>query len=439
MHLDIEKMVYGGEGLGRLPSDAKGRGKAVFVPFVLPGEQVEALIVEARSGFARAKLDRVLAPAAERTEPGCQYFARCGGCHYQHATYHAQLRFKTDILRETLRRTAKVALEQEIQVHASEPWAYRNRTRMRLQHEPQFTLGYHRYNSHELLPVEACPISSPLINQAIAAIWETGREGTVPKIIHGMQFFANDDDKELLMEAHVHPGGVAKDWEQFASRLRAAVPQVVGVVEFVTSPAKDEWSRHAPPSAEARSFRGCGGKSLTYHAVGHHYRVSAGSFFQTNRFLVNQLVQVVTAHRSGKTALELYAGVGLFTLALAQSFEHVIAVEASPHSFADLQVNAPANVKPIRATTERFLAERAVNSELELVVVDPPRAGLGQKTARALGHMPVSRVTYVSCDPATLSRDLRVLLECGFRVEQAHLVDLFPQTFHVETVLHLAR
>src|SRR5215472_5251753 len=125
-------MIYGGDGLGHLPADAKGRGKAVFIPFVLPGERVEARVVETRPGFARAKLDRVLTPAVGRAKPVCQYFTCCGGCHYQHANYDAQLRLKADTLRETLRRTAKVELEQEIQVHPSEPWAYRNRTRMRL-------------------------------------------------------------------------------------------------------------------------------------------------------------------------------------------------------------------------------------------------------------------------------------------------------------------
>jgi 23S rRNA (uracil1939-C5)-methyltransferase len=176
-----------------------------------------------------------------------------------------------------------------------------------------------------------------------------------------------------------------------------------------------------------------------YHAVGQRYRVSGGSFFQTNRYLVDTLAQVVTANGGGRAALDLYAGVGLFTLPLARKFDQVLAVESSPHAFADLRFNVPGNVACIRAASERFLAERGPKLAPDLVVVDPPRAGLGEKTAAALGRMSVSRVTYVSCDPATLARDLRLLLESGFRVEQAHLVDMFPQTFHMETVLHLVR
>ena len=167
--------------------------------------------------------------------------------------------------------------------------------------------------------------------------------------------------------------------------------------------------------------------------------MSGGSFFQTNRFLVDKLVEVVVGNRTGRAALDLYAGAGLFTLPLARNFDQVLAVEASPHSFSDLRHNSPANVKCLRMTTEAFLAERAAKLAPDLVIVDPPRAGLGEKATKALCRMSASHVTYVSCDPATLSRDLRLLLESGYRVEQAHLVDLFPQTYHMETVLHLAR
>ena len=168
MQIEIEKLIYGGDGLGRMPADAQGRGKTVFVPFVLPGEQVEVSVIESRSGFARAKLDKVLTPSPDRVAPDCPYFGGCGGCHYQHMNYEAQLRHKADILRETLRRTAKLELQHEIQLHPSPPWNYRNRTRMHVRHTPEFALGYYRYNSHDVLPVESCPISSPLINQAIA-------------------------------------------------------------------------------------------------------------------------------------------------------------------------------------------------------------------------------------------------------------------------------
>ena len=514
--LQIEKLIYGGDGLARLPADEHGRGKTAFVPFVIPGEQVEASPVETRPGFVRAALDKVLTVSPERVEPACPYFGRCGGCHYQHINYHGQLRYKAEILRETLRRTAKLELAEDIQLHASPPWNYRSRTRLRVRHVPDFALGYFRYNSHEVLPVESCPISSPLINQAIAAVWKLGRDGAVPQNLHGLQFFANHDDTKLLVEVYVRPGenshpgksspstssGQAlggapgersgraslqarvpsrdpvlhpplrsatsaedaisldsrdaslkarstpkpESWtsatqlQPFAAALRRELPQLAGVVIFPTSVLEDETLQRAPLTAiHPESSQAIGDESLLYHAVGHDYRVSGGSFFQTNRFLTDTLLQVVIAGAKGRGALDLYAGAGLFTAHLARNFDTVLAVESSPHSFADLRQNVPHNVKCIRSTTERFLAERAAKLAPDLVVVDPPRAGLGEKAARALGRMTVPRVTYVSCDPATLSRDLRVLLEFNFRVEQAHLVDMFPQTFHMETVLHLAR
>ncbi len=462
MLLQIEKLVYGGDGLARLPADPNGPGKTAFVPFVIPGEQVEASPVETRPGFVRAKLDKILSASPQRIEPACPYFGRCGGCHYQHINYDAQLSYKAGILRETLRRTAKLELTQEIQLHPSPPWNYRNRTRMRVQHTPNFALGYLRHNSHDVLPVENCPISSPLINQAIAAVWKLGRDGALPRAAYGLQFFANRDDAKLLVEVYVRPdtsqthpskssleaalslpkGGApaAEGLQPFAAALHRELPQVAGVVVFPTSALEDESGQYAPLAGiHNEASQAIGDRSLLYHVVGHDYRVSGGSFFQTNRFLTDKLVEIAIAGRKGRGALDLYAGAGLFTAQLARNFDSVLAVESSPHSFADLRHNVPSNVKCIRSTTEKFLAERAAKLAPDLVVIDPPRAGLGEKAARALGRMTVSRVTYVSCDPATLARDLRVLLEFSFRVEQAHLLDMFPQTFHMETVLHLSR
>src|SRR5437879_4842119 len=154
MHLKIEKLVYGGDGLARLPADERGPGKTVFVPFVLEGEKVEVTVTEQKPGFARGRLERVIESSGNRSEPACPYFQRCGGCHYQHANYPHQLEIKAGILRETLKRTAKIDLPCELQVHPSPEWGYRNRTRLKVQSEPEFALGYYRFRSHELLPVE---------------------------------------------------------------------------------------------------------------------------------------------------------------------------------------------------------------------------------------------------------------------------------------------
>lgn len=436
MILIIDKLIYGGNGLARLPADEKGPGKAVFLPFVLEGERVEAGITEQKPGFARARAENILEASPHRTQPGCPYFGQCGGCHYQHSSYEHQLEIKSAILRETLRRVAKLDLEQEILVHASPPWNYRNRTRLRLRTRP-FVLGYNRLRGSELLAVEQCPISSPLINRAISTLWELGRADKASADIAEIEFFANADDTKLLAELTVQEKGwrrgVKSDLLQFVRALRAALPEVTGVAVFHATGQGALEREDIPPELQETS----GADHLLYSASTANYQVSAGSFFQTNRFLTDTLVRLVTAGRSGGYALDLYAGTGLFSVALAKQFREVGAVESAASSFYDLKQNCPANVHCFREPVQRFM--EGLERSSDLAVVDPPRAGLDEKVARLLAGSGVPRITYVSCDPATLARDLTVLIGSGYRIEEAHLVDLFPQTFHIESVLQLVR
>jgi len=209
---------------------------------------------------------------------------------------------------------------------------------------------------------------------------------------------------------------------------------------FQGAPADDSEDQRAPLTrAKASPGIFFGDRSLRYKTKRHEYQVSAGAFFQTNRFLLDEMVETVTRGRSGELALDLYSGGGFFSLPLADQFEKIVAVEASTHSQADLRANAARNVKAVRSGAEEFLRGEGRQLRPDLVVVDPPRAGLGEKLSHLIGRMSVARVTYVSCDPATLSRDMKVLVESGFRVEEVHLFDLFPQTYHLESVLHLVR
>ncbi len=432
MQLTIDKLVYGGDGLARLPADERGRGKAVFLPFVLPGEQVEASLVEEKPGFARARAEKILQPSPQRMEPHCPYFQRCGGCHYQHANYDHQLAIKAAILKENLRRIAKLDLDLELTIHPSPPWNYRNRTRLRVRSAPEFALGYYQFGSQGLLPVEECPISSPLINRAIAAVWELGRANKTAEGLQEIEFFASAEDTQLLIEASCAPSARTAAVRTWAHEVRTALPEVAGVVGFPQGTAE----KQARPTLEPIAAVGSGG--LDYTTEHASFRVSAGSFFQVNRHLTSQLVTAVTANHTGDTALDLYAGVGLFSVVLSQHFERVVAVEAQT-SWADLKHNVPANVKAIHATVEQYLKDVAGRMKPDLVVVDPPRSGLGESVTRGLAGLGAPHLTYVSCDPATLARDLAGLLAAGYRVQQAHLVDLFPQTYHLESILYLVR
>jgi 23S rRNA (uracil1939-C5)-methyltransferase len=438
--LIIEKLIYGGDGLARLPAASparkdRGRGKAVFVPFVLAGEKIEAALIEEKPGFARAKVETILEPSPHRVAPPCPHFTRCGGCHYQHAAYEHQLEIKKEILRENLRRIAKLELQCEIQLHPSPPWNYRNRSRLQVRTQPRFAAGYFKFSSHELLPVEQCPISSPLINRGIAALWQAGRAGKAVEGVREIEFFANADDTKLLVELLCAPEARRAAVRAWAEELCSTTPEITGVVAF-----------REPQKGVQEPLVAVGSSELTYQTKTAAYRVSAGAFFQTNRFLTDELVSIVTAGRSGELALDLYAGVGLFSTALACNIRHIISVESSQTAASDLQYNLPVNGKAVQSTAEQYLAKapkpNLVVPDLvvpDLVVIDPPRSGLGDPVARALASAGAPQVIYVSCDPATLARDLILLQAAGYRVEEAHLVDLFPQTYHLETVLQLMR
>jgi 23S rRNA (uracil1939-C5)-methyltransferase len=431
--LNIEKLIYGGDGLARLPAESPSnkdhsRGKAVFVPFVLAGEKIEAALTEEKPGFARARAEKIVESSAHRVVPPCPHFGSCGGCHYQHASYEHQLDIKKEILRENLRRMAKIELECEIQVHPSPPWNYRNRSRLQVRTSPEFAAGYYKFASHELLPVEECPISSPLINRGIAALWNAGRAGQVVEGVREVEFFANADDTKLLIEILCAPEARRATVREWIEEFCAAMLEIAGVVAF-----------REPQKGVQERLVAAGASELTYQTKKAAYRVSAGAFFQTNRFLTDELVDVVTAGRSGELAIDLYAGVGLFSTALACDIRHVVSVEMSQISSNDLRYNLPANGKAVQAAAEQYLTKAVSTGKPDLIIVDPPRGGLGDTTARAMANMAAPRVTYVSCDPATLARDLVPLKAAGYRVEELHLVDLFPQTYHLETVAHLIR
>jgi 23S rRNA (uracil1939-C5)-methyltransferase len=429
--LTIEKMIYGGEGLARTPPDENGRGMAVFVPFVLPGERAEVEIAGGKGGFARGSVLNLIERSPDRIEGACPYFERCGGCHYQHVQYKKQLEFKVGILRETLQRIAKIEVKSEIRVHASPPWGYRNRTRFQVRTKPEFALGYFRFASHEFLAVKECPISSPLINRVLARLIElNGCE--CPAEVEEIELFADAEDKNLLAWAFCGRDGDVAAMQRWAERVRSAVPEVLGC-NFLPSRrrSKDDEAGLGQPLGRS------GASEVVYRVQDASYRVSAGAFFQVNRHLVEELVSTVTANATGDVALDLYAGVGLFSVALAKNFHHIFGVEASQTSQLDLRHNAPANVKAVRARIEDYL--QSVQKRPDLVIVDPPRAGLGKTGIRRLAELNSARVRYVSCDPSTLARDLAPLLAAGYRIEEAHLFDLFPQTFHIESVMLLSR
>ncbi len=418
--VQIEKPIYGGAFLARV------EGKAVFVPMALPSEQARVRIVEEKRGYATAEVEEIVAAAPVRVEPACKHFSVCGGCQYQHASYAAQLEMKQAILRETLERGG-IRPPDEIAVLAGKPWAYRNRIRLAV--DAEGNVGYRGRRSHAVIPIAECPIAAPLLVRAALAAGETVRELDRRLRPTEISLFCDVGESALLASLTVAGGGT-RWFQDFAGTLAERIPEMKGI-EF----AAEGGTGQAP-----RNLMRCGASSLLYRAAGFDYRVDQGAFFQVNRCLVDELVECATGNRSGGLAWDLFAGVGLFARQLAESYQRVTAVESAPAAMAALGQNlAGTSATIVKTATLDFLRRMRKGERPDLIVVDPPRAGLGAETTELLGQIAAPAVVYVSCDPATLARDLRALIGGGYVIEHITLADLFPQTFHLETVVKMRR
>jgi 23S rRNA (uracil1939-C5)-methyltransferase len=395
LEVTIEKLIYGGDGLARLD------GQVALAPFVLPGERAVVEVVERKSGLLRGKLVEVREASADRVTPPCPYFMHCGGCHYQHAGYEAQLALKRDILAETLRRVGKIEPPADIRVIAAEPLHYRNRVQL---HIRGTQIGYLEAHSNRLSPIEQCPISSPRINGAIATLREMLRDARWPRFVESIEVFSDETQLQLNVLDTERP--VARRFFDWCAEI---LPGLV-------------------PGA------------LDYRAAGEVYRVSGGSFFQVNRHLIDRMAELAIGDAQGETALDLYAGVGLFSLPLGKRFARVTAVESGGAAIRDLQFNAEragVAMDARQSSVDAFLA--ALTTAPDFVLADPPRAGLGKTVVAHLARLGPPLLTIVACDPATLARDLAGLVNAGYRIDGMTMIDLFPQTFHIEAIVGLRR
>jgi 23S rRNA (uracil1939-C5)-methyltransferase len=391
--ITIEKLVYGGQGLGRL------NGRVALAPFVLPGETARVRVEARKPGLLEAGLEEVVTPAPGRTEPPCPFFYRCGGCQYQHAAYELQLEQKREIVRDVLARVGKLQAPAEIGIVSGPAWHYRNRTQF---HIAGGEIGYFAHGSHRLVPVDRCPISSLKINGALAALTGMIRDPRFPRFVRSIELFTNESEMQL---------NVVETERPVARRFF-------------------DWCAERIPGFTAGA--------LEYPVGGDLFRVRHRSFFQVNRFLTGQMVGAALAGAEGETALDLYAGVGLFSLPLARRFRSVTAVESSASAAGDLEFNAARASVAIdvrRQSAEDFLESLAETPDF--VLADPPRAGLGKRVVKELLRLRPRRLAIVACDPATLARDLGALVSGGYAIDRLTMIDLFPQTYHIEIVVQL--
>ena len=381
LELEIERILPGGVGL------AHAAGKTVFVSLAAPGDRVRVQVEREQGNVLFASVVEVLTPSPVRVEPPCPYFGRCGGCDFQQLTYEAQLAAKAEIIGDCLQRIARLDHVPEIIVQPSPTnWRYRVRATWQIDHEKQ-TIGYYERGSRRVCDIADCAVLMPELQQTLEQVRAT-------------------------------------DWTEFPADLK-----------HLDAVAGENGVSLSPEFAEFRT------NELSLRVGDEVYRYNAESFFQINPALVGEMIEFALNDIRGETALDLYCGVGLFTLPLGRRFEKVFGVEGNPTAvrFArrNLEQAGLANVRVVTASVAEWMRGRS--SGADFILLDPPRAGAESVVIKGILNLGPQRISYVSCDPATLARDLKKLIAGGYAIDSIRGFDLFPQTHHVETVVLLRR
>ncbi len=383
VELKIERIVPQGLGLGFAEK------LTFFVPLAAQGDVVKVKINQTKGKIAFADIVEIVEPSKDRTAPECQYFGRCGGCDFQHLRYSAQLDAKIAMLKDCLSRLGKIKYENEIEIIPSpQPYAYRARAAWHLDTKRR-KFGYYRRHSHDIIDVETCPIL-------------TGELQNILTELRGEIQWTDFYGKQVEIEA------------------ANAGAEVSIYSDEIIEPTDEIW----------------------FDAAGEKYLYSAHCFFQGNSSLIEKLIETAVGDAQGEYALDLYCGVGLFTLPLARKFAKVSGVEGGEKAveFAErnLENARLANVEIHQQGVGEWLTENVSDlKNADFVLLDPPRTGAERETIESLLAVKPQNIVYVSCEPSVLARDLRMLIDGGYRIEKMTAIDLFPQTHHVETVVKL--
>jgi 23S rRNA (uracil1939-C5)-methyltransferase len=399
--VDIISLVYEGHGLGRLPD-----GKAVFVPFVLPGEKARIKIREEKKRFAYGELIEILEASDDRITPSCKHFGNCGGCHYQYIPYELQLEYKRSIFCEQLQRMSGIEepIVEKI-IPSDQEWNYRNSLQFHL--SPEGKLAFIDPKHSNAFKVEECLLPMG----EIANIWPLlnfEKENQIRRI----EIRQNEKDETLVK----------------LEGALAAIPEIeiTSSISMVHSNANEQVVIS-------------GDDHLIVSLSGKNFKVSAGSFFQTNLSGAKALVDCVLEMTEGfqGTLMDLYCGVGLFSTFLAEKFERIISIESSASACQDFVENLDQydHIALYEGKVEKVLPGLEIKPDC--VVIDPPRKGIDRFALDALVEKRPPAIIYVSCNPATLARDVKRLMRSGYTLERSIIVDMFPQTFHIESVNYL--
>ena len=382
IEVEIMKIVPRGLGL------AFAEGLTVFVALAVTGDKLAVRLTEIKGKTAFAEIEKIIEPSADRIVPPCPYVGTCGGCDFQQMTYAAQLEAKIGIIRDNLHRIGKIEYESDIPIIASpKEFGYRLRAQWHIDATSR-EIGYYERNSRKLIAIEHCPILMPELDTELQRV------------------------------------RAEMDWSGFWPE-KGAIDVACGDGGEISAYSAD---------------LDLANKEIALTAAGEKYNFTAQAFFQGNRYLIDSLIETAIGAASGENALDLYSGVGLFTVPLARKFASVTAVEDHPLAVEFARKNIASaglpNVEIVERSTGRFLADQAA-ADIDFALLDPPRFGTEKKTVLDLIRLRPRSVSYVSCDPSVLARDLRRFLDGGYTIDRITAIDLFPQTHHVETVVRL--
>ena len=401
----LTTLTYGGEAMGRLPDPLTGAGsRAVFVPFGLPGERVRVRLTEEKKNFARGEIIEILEPSKDRIQPRCKHFGTCGGCHYQNLPYEKQLEAKTEILRDQLTRIGKIENPPvKPMVACPNPWNYRNHVQFSLDEAGK--LGFIAPNSNRVISISECHLPEPSIND----FW------------HQLEFEPETDIERVS--------------------LRAGKDDDLMLVLESDSPEPPELEIEAGISVahlfEEHAVVIAGNDHVIFRVLERDFKVSAASFFQVNTVMAGKMVEHLLARlpvSPPTTLLDVYCGVGLFSAFFAPKCKTVIGIESSESSCEDFTANLDEfeNVELYEGFAEDVIPY--LEAKPDVVLVDPPRAGLDKAVVDGILKLGPEVVAYVSCDPSTLARDAARLINGGYRLKEVAPFDLFPQTYHIESI-----
>jgi 23S rRNA (uracil1939-C5)-methyltransferase len=400
--IQLEKLTYGGDAMGRLED-----GRAIFVPFGIPGERVRVQLTEEKRNFGRGEIIEILEASPLRVSPRCKHFGICGGCHYQHLPYEEQLKAKTEILRDQLIRIGKIENPPVQEMVASpSPWNYRNHVQFHLTEEGK--LGYVRADGPVVFPIGECHLPEGFLN----GIWPQLEFEPGTNIERVSLRTGKDYDSMLVLESN-SPESPELEIEACISVAHVFEENTVVVA---------------------------GNDHIMIPVLGRDFRVSAASFFQVNTALAEEMVNHLLSSLPvslSTTLLDIYCGAGLFSAFFARKCERVIGIESSPSACEDLAFNLDEfdNVELYEGLAEEVLPALVGRiGNLPYLVVDPPRAGLDKRVVDSILQLNPQMIAYVSCDPSTLARDARRLIDGGYRLKDVTPFDLFPQTYHIESI-----